>query len=368
MDHPQASPKVLIAPLDWGLGHATRCIPIIRELLVQGCEVIIAAEGKVKALLQLEFPGLRFIDLPGYRIEYASSGWGLAVKIVAQIPKILFAIKEEQEWLAKLLATEKIDAVISDNRYGLYHPDVISIFVTHQLLIKAPFKIAEDLLQGLNYQYINEFTECWVPDAAGENNLAGQLSHPDELPDVPVHYIGTLTRFGKDNTAANEGYLLVLLSGPEPQRTLLENTVLEDINDYTDPVVLVRGLPESTEEIELPLHVASFNHLPADQLAEKIKGASMVISRCGYSTVMDLVTMQKKSILVPTPGQTEQEYLAARLMEKNLAFCVEQKKFRLKNALELAGRFNYDLHAIPSENGLRETVSNFVTAIKTKIN
>jgi UDP:flavonoid glycosyltransferase YjiC (YdhE family) len=367
MDHPQALPKVLVAPLDWGLGHATRCIPIIRELLAQHCEVIIAAEGKVKALLQLEFPGLRFIHLPGYHIEYAATGWGLAVKIVAQIPKILFAIKEEQEWLARLLETERIDAVISDNRYGLYHPDIISIFVTHQLLIKAPFKLAEDLLQGLNYQYINEFTECWVPDAAGEENLAGMLSHPEELPVVPVHYIGTLTRFQKDTTPAEETYIAIILSGPEPQRSLLEDIILEDIHDYTKPVVLVRGLPESTEELELPPHVTAFNHLPTAELAQKIKGASMVISRCGYSTVMDLITLQKKSILVPTPGQTEQEYLATHLMENSLAFCIEQKKFRLINTLELASRFDYNLYSCSSENDLEQTVSNFVAALQTNI-
>ena len=147
-DHASPLPKVLVAPLDWGLGHATRCIPIIRQLLAEGCSVILAGEGKVKALLTLEFPDLPFLELPGYRIEYASSGWGLAVKIVAQIPKIIAAIKQEQTWLEKVVEEHRITAVISDNRYGLYHQKIYSVFITHQLIIKAPVKLAEDFFAG----------------------------------------------------------------------------------------------------------------------------------------------------------------------------------------------------------------------------
>ncbi|HVF97179.1 MAG TPA: hypothetical protein VM871_07665, partial [Flavisolibacter sp.] len=187
--------KVLVAPLDWGLGHATRCIPVIHQLLEHGCEVMLAAEGKTAILLQQEFPLIQLLHLPGYGIEYASSEWGLAAKIVAQIPKLLAAIKQEHTWLKKVVEEEKIDAVISDNRYGLYHAGIHTVFLTHQLRIKAPVSIAEDFLQETVYNYIENFSECWVPDAAGENNLAGDLSHPSELPTVPLHYVGTLSRF-----------------------------------------------------------------------------------------------------------------------------------------------------------------------------
>ena len=367
MNHLSASPKVLVAPLDWGLGHATRCIPIIRELLAQGCSVLLAGERKTKALLQLEFPELPFLELPGYRIEYASSGWGLAVKIVAQIPKLLTAIKEEQAWLLKVVEEEKIDAVIADNRYGLYCENIRSVFLTHQLLIKTPVKIAEDLLQELNYQYINKFDECWVPDTEGENNLAGVLSHPSELPAVPLHYLGILSRFHQGQEKVEGSYLLLLLSGPEPQRTLLENQLIEELKEYTKPVVLIRGLPEDAEVIEVNENVTVYPHLPAALLEEKIKNASLVISRCGYSTVMDLAVLNKKSILIPTPGQTEQEYLAKHLMQRNLALCIEQHKFRLKNALALCESFPYSNFAAGGNN-LPETIRRFTTELSAKKN
>lgn len=341
MNHPLTSPKILVAPLDWGLGHATRCIPIIRELLNQNCTVVLAGEGKNKALLEREFPELPLLHLPGYNIQYASSGWGLAAKIVAQIPKILSSINDEQAWLEKVVEEEKIDAVISDNRYGLYSEKIRSVFITHQLRIKAPIKLAEDLLQDLNYQYINKFDECWVPDVEGPENLAGQLSHPAETPSIPTHYLGILSRFDPAQPTDDKGYLLLLLSGPEPQRTLLENQLLEELKDYTLPVILVRGLPETAEIPEVPSNITVHSHLPATALEHLIRYASLVIARCGYSTVMDLAVLKKKSILIPTPGQTEQEYLARHLMEKNFAFCIEQKKFRLKTALELAASFHY---------------------------
>jgi UDP:flavonoid glycosyltransferase YjiC (YdhE family) len=354
-----SSPNVLVAPLDWGLGHATRCVPVIRELLHQRCRVILAASGKGKAVLQQEFPSLPFLDLPGYEIEYAATGWGLAIKIVAQIPKLLSAINDEQAWLQKVVKDEGIDAVISDNRFGLHHPDVRTVFITHQLCIQTPFGWGKELLQELNYNYINKFNECWVPDAEGESNLAGELSHPEVKPAIPLQYTGLLSRFEKKHLKTEKKYLLILLSGPEPQRTMLEEKITAELKDYTKPFVLVRGLPATTEALTLKENGIVYNHLPAEELEQVIAGASFVIGRCGYSTVMDLAAMQKRSILIPTPGQTEQEYLARHLMQKNLVFFVEQKKFKLKNALSLAENFPYQLHQ-PVENRLSFIVEAFL--------
>lgn len=363
MDQANNSPKILVAPLDWGLGHATRCIPIIKELLQQNCRVTLAASDNGKSLLQQEFPLLPFLDLPGYNIDYASTAWGLAVKIVAQIPKLLAAIKEEHAWLEKVVAEHKFDAVISDNRYGLYHAGTPSVFITHQLCIKAPLKLAEDLLQESAYEYINQFTACWVPDAEAENNLAGELSHPEKLPDIPVHYTGPLSRFTGHAFNDKGRFLLIILSGPEPQRTLLEEILLEGLNEYQGKVVLVRGLPGTIETIPVAENISVYNHLLAAELEQKIQEAEMVISRCGYSTVMDLAALKKRSILIPTPGQTEQEYLAKHLMQKNFAFCVEQKKFRLKNVLALAETFPYQPYRNDKSN-LSSVVKSFVETVK----
>jgi predicted glycosyltransferase len=361
MSRPLASPKVLVVPLDWGLGHATRCVPIITQLLITGCTVLLAGSGKVKAVLEQEFPQLSFLNLPGYEIEYAATSWGLPFKIVAQIPKLLSAIKKEQQWLKKVVEGEGIDAVIADNRYGLHHPKIVSVFVTHQLRIKAPVTVVENILQHLNYRFINQFTNCWVPDAEAENNLAGELSHPEKTPRTDLQYIGLLSRFtGKIN--GEEKHLLIILSGPEPQRTLLENSVVKDLEGYTEPVVLIRGLPQAKGSITLASNVSVYNHLPSNEMEKKIKEASFVISRCGYSTVMDLAALQKKSILIATPGQTEQEYLAMHLMKKRFALCVEQKKFKLKNALELAQSFKYNIQ-IDQRNNLQNAIQSLLKEI-----
>jgi uncharacterized protein (TIGR00661 family) len=358
----KASLKILVAPLDWGLGHATRCIPIIKVLLQQGCTVVLAASGKEKHLLQEEFPQLKIFTLPGYKIQYASTAWGLPLKIVAQIPRLFAAIKKEHAWLHKVVEEEGIQAVISDNRFGLYHATVPCVFVTHQLRIKASLKCAEDFLQRWNYRYINRFTECWVPDAKGKQSLAGELSHPFKKPAVPLYYTGPLSRFR--NTAQEEGNdLLIILSGPEPQRTLFEQIIVKDLQHYTGQVTLVRGLPGETAPLLIQENVAVFNHLSAAQLQEKIQEAGMVVSRCGYSTVMDLCTLQKRSILVPTPGQTEQIYLAKHLMKKNIAFCVEQHKFRLKNVLQAASQFRYVPYNLAGDENLENVVRRLVDSL-----
>jgi uncharacterized protein (TIGR00661 family) len=358
-----STPKILLAPLDWGLGHATRCIPIINELIQHNCQVVLAASGRGKSLLQQEFPYLHMLELPGYNIQYASSGWGLAMKIVAQIPRLLSAIKREQRWLQKVVADEGIDAVISDNRYGLFSTAIPSVFITHQLRIQTPFVWATGLLQQLNYRYISRFKGCWVPDAQGRDNLAGELSHPLQKPPVPLFYTGPLTRF-RSRTRKEEGkHLLVLLSGPEPQRTILEKKLKVELTTYSNPVVLVRGLPGNNDSLSMGKNVIVYNHLPAVALEKVLNDASLVISRCGYSTVMDLSSIQKRSILIPTPGQTEQEYLAKHLMQKGIALCVNQSEFRLKNAVALAETFPFQWHQ-PEESRLCTVVKAFVEKVR----
>jgi uncharacterized protein (TIGR00661 family) len=370
MDQPGTLPKpnILIAPLDWGLGHATRCIPVIHAMIRKNCNVLIAGEGKIKNLLYAEFPHLRFIDLAGYRIRYSRTSRMLPLQIAKQIPKIISTIQYENERLKEIVKEHKIDGIISDNRYGFYHPGVPSVFMTHQLRIQTPFgKIADHFLQKINYSYINRFSECWVPDNENQWSLAGNLSHPQNKPSVPLKYLGPLSRFHKTTTPA-EKHVLILLSGPEPQRTILENLLIQQLSSYKGLVTLVRGLPEEDGGWKLPSNISVYNHLPAEELNQKMNAASVVISRCGYSTVMDLAALKKKSILIPTPGQTEQEYLAKHLMKNNFAFCVDQKKFRLKNALELGSQFNYQIRNFSLENNLDPALENLLTTIRNRAN
>jgi len=362
---PPTGPTVLVAPLDWGLGHATRCIPVVHALLRHDCKVVLAASGKGKALLAQEFSDLPLLPLPGYDVHYARSPLTLPFVLAAQIPKILSAIREENRRLRDIVRDYRINAVISDNRYGLYHPSVPTVFMTHQLLIKTTLGTTADrYLQKLNYRYINSFTECWVPDDAHDDNLAGDLSHPLLEPSVPLKYIGPLSRFEPSDKAVAPKHLLVLLSGPEPQRSLFETLILDQLKEYKGPVVLVRGLPGNTDRPDVPASVTVYNHLPANELRTQILEASFVVARCGYSTVMDLAVLQKKSILVPTPGQTEQLYLARHLMKRSLALCLEQPRFRLLPALELAATFPYQTTEATGHSHLSSAIKSLCYKIE----
>jgi hypothetical protein len=335
-----AGKKLLLAPLDWGLGHATRCVPVIRSLLENGCEVWLAGEGAQEKLLREEFPRLSFLPLKGYRIKYGKRNF--TGKLLMQLPSILKTIKEENNWLKAVVAQHGFEAVISDNRYGLYHEKIFSVFITHQLCVKSPFgKWSENFLQRWNYKFINRFSECWIPDEEGENNLAGELSHPAKLPLVPVKYIGTLSRFQKKDVAEIKNHLLVILSGPEPQRTIFENKIVDEIAHYPATAVVVRGLPGDKNIIPSANSIRFFNHLSAAELNEEALKAEFIICRSGYSTLMDIAALQKKSILIPTPGQTEQQYLAGYLQEKQFALSFSQKSFSLQQVLDAAKKFNY---------------------------
>jgi UDP-N-acetylglucosamine transferase subunit ALG13 len=357
--------RILVAPLDWGLGHATRCIPVIYELLSQGAGVWIAGEGAQKAILTQEFPDLPFLDLQGYRVKYARTPAGLLRRMLFQAPRLLMTIRYENEWLKNATDQYGFDAVISDNRFGLYHSSIRSVFITHQLTIKSPMgKWSERYLQKNNYKYINRFTECWVPDQENEKNLAGILSHPAKLPAIPVHYIGPLSRLNKTSAIEKKGHLFISLSGPEPQRTLLENIIINDIGHYNGTATIVRGLPTSISVIPSTNDIRFYNHLPSEEYNRQIEQAEYVISRSGYSTVMDLAALGKKSILIPTPGQTEQEYLADYLLQQKTAYCIPQKEFALKKALEAATKFHYAPIAGIALHGLKTAVSELMSELK----
>jgi hypothetical protein len=340
---PLAGKKILVAPLDWGLGHATRCVPLIKALYEIHCELWLAGEGAQEDLLRKEFPALPFLPLKGYRIQYGKRN--LTGNLLMQIPSILRSIKVENRWLKDQVAKHNFDSVISDNRYGLYHEKIFSVFITHQLRIKSPYgRWSENLLQLWNYNFINRFNECWVPDDAGEKNLAGELSHPEKMPAVTVNYIGPLSRFVRhDLFGEKKGHLLFILSGPEPQRTLFEEKIIEQVSHYTGTVTVIRGLPLSEKIIPSTEQVIFYNHLPAKYLNEEIGKAEFIISRSGYSTVMDIAALQKKSLLIPTPGQPEQEYLATYLMKKQFSYCVKQDDFSLLKNLKEAEGFQYKL-------------------------
>ncbi|RYY56489.1 MAG: glycosyl transferase family 28 [Chitinophagaceae bacterium] len=356
-------PRVLVAPLDWGLGHATRCVPIIRELIHQGAEVVIAAEGAVAQLLNEEFPLVETIPLKGYRVSYAKTASLLPIKIAFQIPRLFSVIRREHRWLQQVIKNNHIDLVISDNRYGLYSGAVPCIFITHQLSIIAGNKTIEKLIRWFNYRCINRFTGCWIPDTEGPADLAGKLSHAVARPGIPLFYTGVLSRLTATDNTVIPGHLFVSLSGPEPQRSILEDKLIDQLSHYRYSATIVRGLPASGRVIPSTNSLQFFNHLPAGQLGAEMAKAEMVIARSGYSTVMDLAMMGKQAILIPTPGQTEQEYLAGYLMGKGFALQQDQDSFDLEAALVKARGFYYnnrDVIAVERTNRLPELVADLL--------
>jgi uncharacterized protein (TIGR00661 family) len=334
-------PLVLLSPLDWGLGHTTRCIPLIHELVRLQCEVIIACSPTQQKLLEIEFQSLTYFTAPSSPPVYGRTKTSTIIRLLFQMPKILTLIKRENRWLRQFLSSNPVDAIISDNRFGLYAPGIPCIFITHQLNIKTGLgAVVDSLARRLNYRYIRKFSACWVPDFEGENSMAGELSNTNEYT-----RIGGLSRFDScldaERMNAHDAELAIILSGPEPQRSILEKKLIKSLKDYNRRVVLVRGLPGERELPEVPAGVQVFNHLQATELNKLICGASMVIARCGYTTVMDLLKLKKKSILIPTPGQAEQEYLAKHLYSSKLAYTVTQHQLSLAKDMQAAENFPY---------------------------
>ena len=319
--------RILIAPLDWGLGHASRCIPIARVLEKEGFEVVFATSGRPLELLIQEFPKNDFIKLEGYNITYPKNGQ-MAVSMLSQLFKIWKSIRQEHIQLQQIIDDYNIDGVISDNRYGLFSKKVPCVFVTHQLKIQSP--IFSEILQKINFKYIQKFNECWVPDS-DTHSLSGQLSNANNTP-FKCRYVGALSRFKKVRKTEDLD-ILAIISGPEPQRSIFEELLKKQLIDSKLKAVLVLGKTEENKEDEIG-NLKVVSHLTAKSLNQQMVNANVVISRSGYSTIMDIAKLHKKAIFVPTPGQTEQLYLAKYFYDKNVAFAMHQKELDIQHAFQ----------------------------------
>ncbi len=353
--------KILIAPLDWGLGHATRCIPLIKYFLVLNCEIFVAASPASKALLKAEFPAVQFFDINSYNIIYSRKKRWMPFKILMQSPKILKAVNLEHEWLKKLLNEQHFDAIISDNRYGFYSEKVFSVFITHQLQIRTSLNLAKNFMRHITYKQINNFNECWIPDVEGELNVAGNLSHPKTFPNIPVKYLGVLSRFKKKQDQEIRYKYLIIISGPEPQRTIFEGKVLTFIKSSKEKILVVRGKPEEDKLFKEIDNYKIYNHLNTSEMEDAFNGSEFIISRCGYTSVMEILSLQKKSILIPTPGQTEQEYLAKHLVRQKWCYTFLQNDDFNSHLLK-ASQFKYNMPDINTTN-FESLIKDFISVL-----
>jgi predicted glycosyltransferase len=326
----QSKLTIFICPLDWGLGHATRCIPLIKSFKREGHNVIIGSYGQSGELLKRQFPDLKHIYFPFNEIKYSRS-IGMVLKMVLQFPKILHGIKRENQVLKSIVEREKPDVIISDSRLGAYHEKVNSIILIHQLIIKSPpaFKIFEPLTAIGIKRGLKKFNQVWVPDFENEPTLAGDLSH-QPTKGVNIHYIGLLSRLSKTPLTASKTNILAIVSGPEPYRSSLEKKLRVQLEQNKASYTLLLGQPKNLSLPEKTIYGTIYPHLPSEKIGQLLNEASIVISRAGYSTIMDLYAVGKSAILIPTPGQTEQEYLANHLTKSGHFLMVNESDLNLE--------------------------------------
>ncbi|MHA7942773.1 glycosyltransferase [Formosa sp. 3Alg 14/1] len=317
--------RILIAPLNWGLGHATRCIPIINQLILHNYTPVIASDGIALALLKKEFPTVETIELPAYDITYAKKGHFFKLKLLKDSPKLLKAIKAEKKATKELIDTYNIDGIISDNRLGVHSKKIPSVFITHQLQVLSG--TTTWLSTKMHQRVIEKFNACWVPDHEDEPSLSGKLGHMKGI-EIPLKYLGPLSRFQR-KPLEKIYHILILLSGPEPQRTLLEVQLLNAFKGDPRRILCVRGVIENEQTVTTEGNITIYNFMAGEQLENVINASKTVLCRSGYTTVMDLSVLGKKAFFIPTPGQFEQEYLAKRLEELNLVPYCKQNDFTI---------------------------------------
>lgn len=320
--------RILVAPINWGLGHATRCIPIINSLEDHRYEPVLASDGPALELLKKEFPHLPVEELPSYNIQYTANPQFLKWKLIMDTPGILNTIKAEKNRTAELVEKYDLRGIISDNRFGVRYKYIKNVFITHQLNVLSGNTTW--ISSKLHQKYIKKFDQCWIPDLPGPRNLSGILGHLKTKPEG-AKYIGPLSRFEKKDLPKIYEHL-VILSGPEPQRSFLEKILLKELKNSTSRTLFIRGVieyrPFFADNQNSNLEIR--NYMYGSELEEAMNSSNLVIARSGYSTIMDMAKLGKKAFFIPTPGQFEQEYLAQRLMNLGIAGSCDQGNFSLE--------------------------------------
>lgn len=334
----KAKKTILICPLDWGMGHATRMMPVINYLLKLGYNIQLGAASKTLLVLKNHYPHLKAHILPKISPRYTRLRGSLMPILILQSPLIIFSSIKENFVVRKLIKTQNIDFVISDNRFGLWNLPVPSAYITHQCHIELHgfYGIFSGLFSAVHRFIIRKHDALFIPDATGDKSLAGKLSKTS--PKIKGRHLGLLSQFSGNGTkeSKKEGYVLILLSGQEPQRSVLEKRLLSQVGEIDRKFILVKGKISISGDttIHVPKNVTIINFATSHKLQQLIVGADVVICRSGYSSLMDLAILEQKAILVPTNGQAEQIYLAKYLKEKGWYYSMNQLHINIKEALE----------------------------------
>lgn len=314
----------MVAPLNWGLGHASRCIPVIDALIKYDFQPILAGDGESLELLRKEFPELKHYQLPSTKVTYSEKGSLLKFKLLSQAPKVMRSAQLEKKRIAEIHKIEKLSGIISDNRFGVRSTEVPSVYMTHQIQVLSGG--TSSLTSSYHQKIISKFTECWVPDYES-NGLAGKLSNPGNT-NLNIKYLGPLSRF--DYRSQKKVWdIVAVLSGPQPQRAILEEKIKRELISFSGKSLLIQGTVENEQKVRSERNLTIVNFMLHQELEEAILSAQVIIARSGYSTVMDLEALQSRAFFIPTPGQFEQEYLANHLKERGFSDCSDQESFHL---------------------------------------
>ncbi len=330
-----SSPTIIISPLNWGFGHAGRMIPLAAELQSRGCTVVFAADRQLLPMVGQELPGTRLVELNSPRIRY-SRLLPQYISIFLQLPVIIWSAVREHNSLGTLARQIRPSVIISDNRFGFFHRDIFSVYITHQLRVPFPrgLRFMEPLAAWLHSRIMKKFDLCLVPDYPGPVNLSGRLSH-DIRHTCNVHYMGPLSRFsidrqkGNSTSPAGPGCCLIL-SGPEPQRSLLLRKVKQALPGRR---LIVLSAEPVSEPDDKDVNVTYFIGADRDTMRNILTGSTMVIARSGYTSVMELLSLGRGAVLVPTPGQTEQEYIGSHLNGRYGFITVSQEDISMIGSL-----------------------------------
>ncbi len=364
IEHEVAKLRILYGLCTWGLGHMTRSLPIMRKLVEEGHELVIYTSDRPLLALKEEFGDrCKYIESVEYPNPYTKNGT-FALRLSLMMPAIINAINKEHKEVLHISKDMDIDFMISDSEYGVFDKEKPSFFLFHQLRYVPPdlLKILKNQTEKFNYFFRKYFTNFIVPDFPNDGGLTGNLSHNlSYMSPEKIKYIGILSDYEKMDLDEDIDYL-ISMSGREPNRTILEKKIIEQIHDLNGTVVLVRGMPEGAKKLTIP-GVEVINYAGKGLRDELMNHAKFVIARSGYSTIMDMVELNKKGLLIPTPGQTEQEYIAEFLMEKGYFYSVVEDDLLLKKDIPMA--MTYKGYKPPWTTG--QSVEKFMDLLKVNV-
>lgn len=311
----------LFAVLDWGLGHATRSAVVIDQLLQLNYKVIIASSGNALTYLASRFPNLAYYELSNYELKYSANKKYWKLQLFAQSIQLLRQYQKDQQILKMILSKNSIDALISDNRPSIFHKQIPSVYITHQLQLPKGF--GSRLANFIHQKCYARYQQVWVPDVKSLPNLAGNLSLSTKA-DLPVYYLGMLSSYQPKKIAKKYQYTAIL-SGPEPQRSILEQKIVKLFKQLSGTKLIVRGTTKPTKNTrQIPVETSFINLASNETLQSILAQSELVICRSGYTSLMDLTLSKTKALLIPTPGQPEQEYLATYMRKNNWFSVVAQ--------------------------------------------